>query len=60
MNVQELEDFLKTVKDKKKSVYFYGSDENPFDGGTEIDNAFEVLRDAQNEGAFEGVYLLGN
>ena len=60
MNVQELEDFLKTVKDKKKSVYFYGSDENPFDGETGIDNAFEVSRDARNEGIFEGVYLKGN
>ena len=60
MNVQELEDFLKTVKDKKKSVYFYEPNENPFDGGTGIDNAFEVSRDARNEGIFEGVYLKGN
>ena len=60
MNVQELEDFLKTVKDKKKSVYFYMSDENPFEEGTEVDNAFEVSVDVRNVGIFEGVYLKGD
>lgn len=60
MTVEQLEEFFKTVKDKKKSVYFYGPDDNPFDDGTEIENAFEVSRDAVATGTFEGVYLKGN
>lgn len=60
MTVEELEEFLKTVKEKKKSVYFYGPDDNPFDSGTGIENAFEVSSDAAATGTFEGVYLKGN
>lgn len=60
MTVGELEEFLKCVKDKKKSVFFYGPDDHPFDGGCGIENAFEVSRDVANTGAFEGVYLKGN
>lgn len=59
MTVQELEEFLKTVRDEKKSVYFYGPDDNPFDGGMGVENAFEVSRDVAATGAFEGVYLKG-
>lgn len=60
MIVKDLEEFLKTVKDKNKNIYFYSADENPFDGGYGVENAFEVSRDATNTGAFEGVYLKGN
>lgn len=60
MTVGQLEEFLNAVKDKNKFVYFYGPDDNPFDYGTEIENAFEVSRDATKTGAFEGVYLKGN
>lgn len=60
MTVETLENFLKTVKNKKQTVYFYGPDENPFDGGTGIENVFEVSRNAENTGTFEGVYLKGN
>lgn len=60
MTVEQLEGFLRTVKDKKKSVYFYGPDDNPFDGGMGVNNAFEVSEDATETGAFEGVYLKGN
>lgn len=59
MTVGELEEFLKTVKDKRKSVYFYGPDDNPFDDGTGVENAFESSKDAAATGAFEGVYLKG-
>lgn len=60
MKVGELENFLKTVKDKEKSVYFYNPDDNPLCSGIGIDNAFEVSRDAEDTGNFEGVYLKGN
>lgn len=60
MTVEKLEAFLKTVKDKTKSVYFYNPDDNPLDNGMGIDNAFEVSRDAEDTGNFEGVYLKGN
>ncbi len=60
MTVETLENFLKTVKDKKKTVYFYGTDDNPFDDGIGIDNVYEVSQDAGNTGIFEGVYLKGN
>lgn len=60
MTVGQLETFLETVKDKKKSVYFYGSDDNPFDESMDVSNAFEVTEDAAATGAFEGVYLKGN
>lgn len=60
MTVEKLEEFLKSVKDKKKTVYFYGTDDDPFGGGSGIENAFEVSPDAANTGAFEGVYLKGN
>lgn len=60
MTVEALENFLKTVKNKKQSVYFYSPDENPFDDGTGIENAFEVSQDAASTGTFEGVYLKGN
>ena len=33
MTVKELEEFLKNVKDKSKSVYFYHCDDNPFSDG---------------------------
>lgn len=60
MIVGKLEEFLKTVKDKEKEIYFYGPDDNPFDSGMGIENAFEASRDATSTGAFEGVYLKGN
>lgn len=60
MTVQELEDFLKTIKDKKKSIYFYYQDDNPFESGIGIENAFEASKDAAATGTFEGVYLKGN
>ncbi len=60
MTVKELEEFLSKVKDKSKSIYFYSQDENPFDDGAGIENAFEVSRDAGNYGTYEGVYLKGN
>lgn len=60
MTVRELEEFLKTIKDKKKTVYFYGPDDDPFEAGLGIENAFEVSQDVANTGAFEGVYLKGN
>lgn len=60
MTVEQLENFLKTVKEKNKSVYFYGPDDNPFDDGTGVENAFEVSCDAASMGTFEGVYLKGN
>lgn len=60
MTVEKLEEFLKTVKDKTKTIYFYNPDDNPFDSGIGIDNVFEVSRDAATTGAFEGVYLKGN
>lgn len=60
MTVEKLEEFLRSVKDKKKTVYFYGPDDNPFDGVLGIENAFEVSQDVANTGAFEGVYLKGN
>lgn len=60
MTVGELEEFLKTINDKGKLVYFYEENDNPFDEGMGIENAFEVLRDAGTTGAFEGVYLKGN
>lgn len=60
MTVGELEIYLKTVKDKSKSVYYYDNTEHPFGDGHSIVNAFEVLRDAKSEGIYEGVYLKGN
>lgn len=60
MTVQELEDFLKDVKEKEKSVYFYMSDDHPFDEGMAVENAFEVSNDLSNTGNYEGVYLKGN
>ena len=59
MTVEQLEEFLRTVKDKKKSVYFYGPDDNPFDDGMGVENAFEASMDAAAIGSFEGVYLKG-
>lgn len=59
MTVKELEDFLGKVKDKDKGVYFYGCDENPFEDGIGIGNAFDVSKDQANTGAFEGVYIQG-
>lgn len=60
MTVKELENFLKEVKDKNKSIYFYHSDDHPFEDGIGIANVFEVSRDQGNTGAFEGVYIQGN
>lgn len=60
MTVDELEKFFEKVKDKKKTVYFYNSDDNPFDESVEVENVFEVSGDAAATGAFEGVYLKGN
>ena len=60
MTVKELEGFLKEVKDKDKSIYFYNVNENPFEDAIGIANAFEVTRDQGNTGAFEGVYIQGN
>ena len=60
MTVQELEDFLKDVKEKEKSVYFYMSDDHPFDEGMGVENAFEVSNDLSNTGNYEGVYLKVN
>lgn len=60
MTVKELEEYLNNVKDKSQSVYFYHCDDNPFDDGIGVANAFEVSRDQRNTGVFEGVYLKGN
>ena len=60
MTVKDLEAFLSTVKDKSKTVYFYLSDDNPFDCWMGIENAFEVSRDSALQGSYEGVYLKGN
>ena len=60
VTVKDLETFLSTVKDKSKSVYFYNVDDNPFDCGIGVENAFEVSRDASCQGTYEGVYLKGN
>ena len=57
MTVQELEEFLKTVEDKSKPVYFYYAEENPFVDGRGIANAFEALKDKEDTGYLEGVYL---
>lgn len=59
MTVKQLEEFLKNVKDKEKPVYFYMADDNPFDDGMGTANVFEVSKDANNEGSFEGVYIRG-
>lgn len=59
MTVGELEEFLKNVKDKSKSVYFYYQDDNPFNDGIETANVFEVSKDQENTGNFEGVYIQG-
>lgn len=59
MTVRELEEFLKNVKDKSKSVYFYHQDDHPFNGVIETANVFEVSKDQGNTGAFEGVYIQG-
>ena len=59
MKVKDLEEFLSTVKDKSKSVYFYLPDDNPFDSSSGIENAFEVSKDAASKGVYEGVYLKG-
>ena len=40
MTVKDLEEYLKNVKDKSQSVYFYHCDDNPFDGGIRVENAF--------------------
>lgn len=60
MTVKELESFLKKVEDKNKSIYFYNSGENPFEDAIGTSNAFEVSRDQENTGAFEGVYIKGD
>ena len=57
MTVRELEEFLQTVSDKGKSVFFYHGGDNPFNDGFGVTNAFEVSRDKSNTGSFEGVYL---
>lgn len=59
MTVRELEEFLKNVKDKSKSVYFYHCDDHPFNDGIGIANAFEVSKDQEDTGNFEGVYIQG-
>ena len=59
MTVKELEEFLNNVKDKSKSVYFYHCDDNPFSDGIGIANVFEVSKDQENTGVFEGVYIQG-
>lgn len=59
MTVGELEEFLKNVKDKSKYVYFYYQDDNPFNDGIGTVNAFEVSKDQEDTGNFEGVYIQG-
>lgn len=59
MTVKELEEFLKNVKNKNKSVYFYHCADHPFNDGIEIENVFEVSKDQENTGNFEGVYIEG-
>ncbi len=60
MTVGMLEEFLKTVSDKSKSVYFYCAGDDPFNDANGIENAFEVSRDIAETGMFEGVYIKGN
>lgn len=60
LTVHELEEYLKTVTNKNKEVFFYIYHDNPFTEYMSIDNAFEVSGDANSIGDFEGVYLRGN
>ena len=60
MTVGELEEYLKTVENKNKYVFFYMHDDEPFEYRMGIENAFEVSQDAEKTGNFEGVYLRGN
>lgn len=57
MTVEQLEELLKTVSNKKKSVFVYGPDDNPFNDAISIKTAFEVMNDSANSGIYEGVYL---
>ena len=59
MTVKELEEFLKNVNDKSKTVYFYHQEDNPFNDGIGTVNVFEVSKDEENTGNFEGVYIQG-
>ncbi len=45
MTVKELEEFLKNVNDKSKTVYFYHQEDNPFNDGIGTVNVFEVSKD---------------
>ena len=56
---KELEEFLKNVNDKSKTVYFYHQEDNPFNDGIGTVNVFEVSKDEENTGNFEGVYIQG-
>ena len=59
MTVQELEEFLKTVEDKSKPVYFYYAEENPFVDGRGIANAFEALKDKEDTDILKAsIYIL--
>jgi len=59
LEVRKLEEFLKNVNDKSKTVYFYHQEDNPFNDGIGTVNVFEVSKDEENTGNFEGVYIQG-
>ena len=59
MKVKELIGFLSEVEDNEKEVFFYAADDNPFNEGNSVENAFVVLDDMAKTGAFAGVYLTG-
>lgn len=59
MKVYELEEFLKTVKDKNKLIFFYSNDDNPLDYSIGVENAFEISKDVNDTGGIEGLYLKG-
>ena len=45
MTVKELEEFLKNVNDKSKTVYFYHQEDNPVNDVIGTVNLFEVSKD---------------
>ena len=47
------------MNDKSKTVYFYHQEDNPFNDGIGTVNVFEVSKDEENTGNFEGVYIQG-
>ena len=59
MTVKELEEFVKNVNEKSKTLYYNHQEDNPFKEGIGTVNVFEVSKDEENTGNFEGVYIQG-